>query len=158
MSICYRYEKNEQDAVALLNQSFLKIINKLNTYDQTKAFEPWIKRITVNEAIDAFRKKKNTRLQTVFLNGEQWQDEADTGLETDVENQDLTYHDYINMMNELDEPARTIFNLYAIDDYPHADIAAELGISVRSSKRHLSKARHDLQAMIVKRQRELKQA
>ena len=65
---------------------------------------------------------------------------------------------HIAMMNELDEPARTIFNLYAIDDYKHADIAEELGISVRSSKRYLSKARLTLQTMIMEKQRVLKQA
>ena len=71
---------------------------------------------------------------------------------------DLTYDDYINMMNTLDEPARTIFNLYAIDDYRHSEIAAELGISVRSSKRYLSKARVALQAMIKEKQNVLKRA
>ena len=158
MSVCYRYERNYQDAVALLNQSFLKIINNLPTYDQTKPFEPWAKRITVNVAIDEFRRKKNHRAQTIFLDDDQWEDESEQIEDVELDASELTYEDYIVMMNNLDEPARTIFNLYAIDDYKHADIANELGISVRSSKRYLSKARLALQAMIMERQNVLKRA
>lgn len=159
MSICFRYERNEQDAVALLNQSFLKILNNLPSYDQSKPFTPWAKRITVNEAIDEFRRKKNARSQTIFLDDRQWEDEADDLMDdVELDTDHLTYKDYMAMMKDLDEPARTIFNLYAIDDYKHADIAAELDISVRSSKRYLSKARLDLQAMIMEKQNVLKRA
>lgn len=158
MSVCYRYERNYQDAVALLNQSFLKIINNLPGYDQSKPFEPWVKRITVNEAIDTFRRKKNIKAQTIFLDDDQWEGESDQLEDVEIDTSELTYADYIAMMNDLDEPARTIFNLYAIDEYKHAEIAKELGISVRSSKRYLSKARLNLQAMIMEKQKVLKRA
>ena len=158
MSICFRYEKNYQDAVALLNQSFLKIINNLNGYDQTKPFEPWAKRITVNVAIDEFRRKKNHKSQTIYLDNDQWEDESIHIEDGELDTSALNYEDYIAMMNDLDEPARTIFNLFAIDDYKHAEIAEELGISERSSKRYLSKARMALQAMIMERQKVLKRA
>ena len=53
------------------------------------------------------------------------------------------------MMEKLDEPAKTIFNLYAIDEYQHNEIAEKLGISERTSKRYLSKAREALKQMIL---------
>jgi len=52
-------------------------------------------------------------------------------------------------MEKLDEPAKTIFNLYAIDEYQHSEIAEKLDISERTSKRYLSKAREALKQMIL---------
>src|ERR1043166_3312816 len=58
MRICWRYEKNEDDAAALLNKGFLKILNNLDKYDVSHAFEPWIRAIMVNTIIDEFRMNK----------------------------------------------------------------------------------------------------
>ena len=152
MSILYRYEHNQQDCVALLNQAFFKIISNLNSYDQTKPFLPWIKRIAINVAIDHIRRQKKIKDATVFLDDDSWAFNENL-IEEDIEdNPDLVYEDYIEMMEKLDEPAKTIFNLYAIDEYQHNEIAEKLGISERTSKRYLSKAREALKEMILAKQ------
>lgn len=152
MSILYRYEHNQQDCVALLNQAFLKIITNLESFDQSKSFLPWIKRIAINVAIDHIRKNKKIKESTVFLDNDSWafneniiEDEFDSIA-------DLVYEDYLEMMDKLDEPAKTIFNLYAIDEYQHSEIAEKLDISERTSKRYLSKARESLKEMILAKQ------
>lgn len=149
MSICYRYEHNSQDAVAIVNQAFLKIILNLESFDQNKPFLPWIKRITVNVSIDHIRKKKSTYGSTIFLDEEGWEKEGDENETIDENNDNLIYEDYILMMEKLEEPTKTIFNLYAIDEYSHKEIAEKLNISERTSKRYLSKAREALKSMIA---------
>jgi len=149
MSILYRYEHNQQDAVALLNQAFLNIITHLNSFDQQKPFLPWIKRIAINVAIDHIRSRKKIKAQTVFMDDQNWEAQTELFEEDLTDILELEYEDYLAMMDALDEPAKTIFNLYAIDDYSHYEIAEKLDISERTSKRYLRKARAALQQMIA---------
>lgn len=158
MSICYRYEHNQQDAVAILNQAFLKIIQNLETFDQQKPFVPWIKRIAINQCLDHIRRKKSAYKSTVFLDSEEWEHESESLIPDTNATAELMYEDYILMMDELDEPTKTIFNLYAIDEYSHREIAQELNISERTSKRYLKKARKALQEKIVAKQTLMKGA
>ena len=67
MSVCMRYRRDKQDAILILNNGFLKIIQHLDRYkmDETP-FEAWIRRIMINTAIDEFRREKKWREQTVF--------------------------------------------------------------------------------------------
>jgi RNA polymerase sigma-70 factor (ECF subfamily) len=158
MSICYRYTHNEQDAVALVNQAYLKVLQNLSTFDEAKPFLPWIKRIAINAAIDHIRKTKRHYNNTVFWEDESWDIESEMIAEELPEQPELTYEDYIAMLGEVTEPAQTIFNLYAIDECEHSEIAEKLNISVRTSKRYLAKARMELQQLISARTQLLKRA
>lgn len=151
MSICYRYESNQQDALALVNQVFLKILNSLGTYDLDKAFLPWIKRISINTCIDYLRGKKRLNGQVVFLNEEQWEKEGEVLEYAEEAASDLNYDELLEILNQLAEPERTVFNLFAIDEYTHKEIAEQLGISERTSKRHVQRARMHLQNLLKKR-------
>ena len=58
MSVTNRYKNNEEDAVSLANNSFLKILTNLSKYNKKVPFEAWIRRIAINEVIDDYRKNK----------------------------------------------------------------------------------------------------
>jgi len=60
----------------------------------------------------------------------------------------------LKMMQDLPDGYRTVFNLFAIEGYSHAEIAAELGVSESTSKSQLFKARKSLQAMLAARTNE----
>ena len=128
MSICFRYTHNEQDAVDLVNQTFLKVLDNLESFHPAKPFLPWIKRIAVNVSIDHIRKTKRHYNNTVFWEDESWNVESELAAEELTEQPELTYDDYIAMLSEVTEPAQTIFNLYAIDEYEHSEIAKKLNI------------------------------
>ena len=52
----------------------------------------------------------------------------------------------LEIVQQLPPPGyRTIFNLYVIDGFSHKEIAAQLGISIITSKSQLMKARNLLQ-------------
>jgi RNA polymerase sigma-70 factor (ECF subfamily) len=61
MRICRRYVSNNEDAVDLMNQSFLKILTHLSSFRKHENFEAWITTITVHTAIDQIRKNKRYR-------------------------------------------------------------------------------------------------
>lgn len=151
MSICYRYESNQQDAIALVNKVYLKVLNNLSSFDTTKPFLPWIKRIGVNTCIDYLRSKQRLNGQVVFLNEEQWEKEGEHHEYLADNAADLSYDDLLDILNQLAEPERTVFNLFAIDEYTHKEIADQLGISERTSKRHVQRARMHLQNLLKKR-------
>ena len=80
-------------------------------------------------------------------------------LEVDVEtvseisvNEDtnLEESDLLLLIQELPSGYRTVFNLYAIEGYSHAEISELLGISEGTSKSQLSRARAFLQERLKK--------
>lgn len=146
--ICYRYEHNYQDAVSLLNQGFLKILNSLSAFDTAKPFLPWIKRIMVNEAVDHLRRNKKHLNGTVFFDDEGWERETEREDEALDHTEHLTFEDYMAMLTELPTMEQTVFNLFAIDDFAHKEIGEMLNISERTSKRYLQSARQLLQKKI----------
>jgi RNA polymerase sigma-70 factor (ECF subfamily) len=155
MSICYRYESNQQDTIALVNEVYLKILNNLTIFNVNQPFLPWIKRIAINACIDYLRQKHRLNGQVVLLNEEQWEKENDVHVYDEAIAADLSYETLLTLLNKLAEPERTVFNLYAIDDYSHKEIAETLGISERTSKRHVQRARMYLQNLIKKHVPEL---
>ena len=147
MSVCMRYEKNEEDAVFVLNHGFMKIIDNLDKYREGVPFEAWIKRIMINTVINEFHKNKkykDTILPTDF------QEEADRfeHLEYDELNQKIDVEQLEYYIKELPEVTQKVFNLYAIDGFTHKEIGKMLDMSDGTSKWHLSIARKQLKARI----------
>ena len=101
----------------------------------------------VNEALDCLRKKNKIFQNTVFLSDDDWEKETDIeDITEDTEH--LIYDDYLEMLANLPHMEKTVFNLFVIDDFGHKAIAEMLGISERTSKRHLQSARLLLQEVI----------
>ena len=134
--ICLRYSKNEEEAQDILQDSFIKIFTKLDTYQFTGSFEGWLKRIVTNTSIEYYRKKITMEhLEEIGFNPYLAID-SDRGLEVE---------ELLKMIQELPEGYRMVFNMYAIDGYTHSEIATKLNISEGTSKSQLSRARAYLQ-------------
>lgn len=134
--ICLRYSKNEEEAQDILQDSFIKIFTKLDTYQFTGSFEGWLKRIVTNTSIEYYRKKiTREHLEEIGFNPYLAVD-SDRGLEVE---------ELLKMIQELPEGYRMVFNMYAIDGYTHSEIATKLNISEGTSKSQLSRARAYLQ-------------
>lgn len=149
MSISSRYEKNKEDAEALVNLGFLKVVTKIDTYSTSIPFEAWIRRIMINTVIDEYRKRKK---------------EQDTIQYTDFEdqyvNKSVDYNDAAEqfeaeeleiMIRSLPEVTQKVFNLHVIDGFSHNDISEMLGMSTGTSKWHVNNARKILKQKIAAR-------
>ena len=138
MGICLRYSKNREEAREMVNDGFLKVFTKLDQYDYKYPFTAWLRRIFINTAIDYHRKyHKNRELLQVI-----------TDIETEpVYNEaiaNLSFDELIKLIQKLPPAYRMVFNLYVIEGLKHHEIAAQLNISVGSSKSNLAKARKKL--------------
>lgn len=145
MSVCLRYAVNEDEAIEILNDGFMKVFGKINKYTASLSFPGWIRKIMVNTAIDYFRKHKK------HFHHKGLDDIADTAAGSG--NQEsavskMTYDELIALVQRLPPSYRTVFNLYAIDGYNHREIAELLKISTGASKSNLSKARERLKELI----------
>jgi RNA polymerase sigma factor (sigma-70 family) len=147
-----RYLQQPDDVSAIINTSFLKILNGLKKFLEENPADKhiyWSKRILINVVIDDFRKNKKYREQeqAFDFNGEDYPVPYVDWGEAQTE---LTAEDLENMLLHLPELRRKVFNLFAIDGYKHQEIAALLDISEGNSKWHVSVARKQLQALLAK--------
>lgn len=145
MAITSRYEKNKQDAVARMNQGFLKVLTKIASRRTDVPFELWVRRIMINTTIDEFRKERQRKqVETLEFTIEQ-------NGHSDV-NDYLRYMEaeaFAVLLQRVPDMSRQVFNLFALDGYPHAEIAELLNISEGTSKWHVSHARKVLQAALA---------
>lgn len=147
MAVCYRYEHNKEDAESLLNQAFMKILTNLHNYNAAVPFEAWIRRITINTAIDEYRKNKRSRLDFVeepSLKASMWQ------MDYNHADQNFDAEELTRLIKQLPPLSQKVFNLYVIDGYSHKEIGKQLSMSEGTSKWHLSNARKKLQVMLKK--------
>lgn len=150
MNVCFRYAKNADDAQDLLQDGFVKVFSHLKSYDFKGSFEGWIRKIMVNTAIDFYRKNKGI----FFVD-----DEDGFILETSrVESADSIYsnfgvEDIMAAIQKLSPVYKTVFNMYVIDGYQHKEIAEQLNISEGTSKSNLSKAKQNLQELLLKKEK-----
>lgn len=156
MPICFRYNKNEEDARAAFNTGFIKILNGLEKVDKDLNFDAWAKRVMVNSLIDDYRKNKKYNSQITKSDSETELDYYSTGTSNNAES-NLGVENINALINELPTMTGQVFNLYVIDGYSHKEIADLMDMSEGTSKWHLSTARkmlrHKLEELEKRNQR-----
>ncbi|MBR9757512.1 MAG: RNA polymerase sigma factor [Algicola sp.] len=131
---CLKYCKNKEDAQDNLQDAFIEIFTNIHRYSGKGSFEGWIKRITINKAIDKY--KKESRFLLV--------EDDHIFTDTYVDAEDLfkiPLKSILKFIQELPGRYRLIFNMYELDDYSHQEIATQLNISVGTSKSNLHRAK-----------------
>jgi len=144
-AVCLRYAQDYHTAEDLLQEGFLKVFKNLEKYRGDGSFEGWIRRIMVNTAIENYR--KNVNLYAIV---EIDQEDGKTYHSDALDN--LQLQDLMNLIQSLSSGYRTVFNLYVIEGFSHAEIAEKLGISEGTSKSQLARARYILQNKVNKSQ------
>ena len=144
MAICLRFTHNETDAEDLLQEAFIRIFLSLKDFKGEGSFEGWLRRITVNCAINQYHKKKRREQIEVTE-----QLNENVAAEEEVELDALVPHEILlDMIQRLPAGCRTVFNLSAIDDYSHEQIAQITGLSYNNVTSQLFRAKKSLQRAI----------
>lgn len=148
LGVCNRYARTPADAEDILQDSFIKVFNKIYQFKFEGSFEGWIRRIVVNTAL----KKYALRRYEKEVVGYELKDRDESGLEPSAYAH-LTEKDLLVLINNLPDGYRLIFNLYVIEGYQHDEIAEMLGIQSGTSRSQLVKARNMLQKQILQLQK-----
>lgn len=146
--ICLRYSTDENMAKDLLQDGFMKVFNKIPSFEGRGSFEGWMKRIFVNLALELIRKNKTTNFKTEFLENLTEEEIAAAAADGPEGMYAIPIEELLKMIKSLPDGYSTIFNLYAIENYPHKEIAKMLNISEGTSRSQYVRARQVLQKMV----------
>jgi RNA polymerase sigma-70 factor (ECF subfamily) len=138
-TLCLKYSKNYAEAEDNLQDAFVTIFNKISQFKGKGSLEGWMKRIAINTALQRYRK------DGVFdiINEHQIED-----VSVEIDEDSVSIDFLLKIIQELPDRYRLVFNLYALDDYSHNEIAEMLQISTGTSKSNLSRARMILKEKI----------
>jgi RNA polymerase sigma factor (sigma-70 family) len=138
--VCLKYSRNYTEAQDNLQDGFLLIFNKIQSYSFKGSFDGWIKKVMVNFILQQYR--KDTHITVV-------KDEIPENEDVEIEFEDEISAEFLTkIIQELPDKYRMVFNLYVIDGYSHQDIADMLSINIGTSKSNLSRAKQILKEKI----------
>ena len=146
-NICYRMTGNTADAEDLLQNAFIDVFAKIDTYRSESTIGAWIKRIVINTCINFLKKRK--------LDTTEWDERIG---DVPVESAGLTESDRLsvekvrNAMQQLPDGYRTVFSLYLLEGYDHGEIAQVLGISEATSKSQYSRAKSKMRMLLAQQE------
>ncbi|MCR5325124.1 MAG: sigma-70 family RNA polymerase sigma factor [Bacteroidales bacterium] len=141
--VCLRYMGEREAAEDILQDGFVTLFSKLDSFSGEGSFEGWARKIFVNTALMSLRKND------VLKESDDVEEARSLSTEAPSAVQDLGYKELCKMISELPAGFRTVFNLFVVEGYSHADIAEALGISEGTSRSQLNRARAMLQARIL---------
>jgi RNA polymerase sigma factor (sigma-70 family) len=142
MTVCLRYTRNDEDAVEVLNNGFLKVFKNIQRYESGKAsLYTWIRTLVVHSCLDFIKQKQ--KLEKI----DEWKEEAEAHIDPEVIGKIKT-NELLQQVRKLPPATQAVFNLYVIEGYNHKEIGQLLNISEGTSKWHLSEARKNLQLLI----------
>ncbi len=151
MVVCMRYTNDRDAAQDILQEGFIKIFDKITTFESNGSFEGWMRRIVTNTALDYLRRSK--KFSFVEENEVNTKEEyVEDGDELEYESSlEIKAEFALEAINQLSPAYKTVFNLFVMEEYTHKEIADMLGISEGTSKSNLAKAKANLQKIIVKK-------
>lgn len=140
--LCMRYVSDKDQAADILQDGFITLFTRLDSYKGDGSFEGWARRIFVTTALMSLRKKDALKMSEEL--------DAVRGMKADLpsQGQNIGYKELMKLVMTLPTGFRTVFNMYAIEGYSHKEISEMLGISETTSRTQLSRARIWLQNKI----------
>jgi RNA polymerase sigma-70 factor (ECF subfamily) len=145
-AICLRMTNNPEEAEDLTQEIFIQLHGKIGSFRGESAFTTWLHRMTVNQVLMHFRRRKS-RPEFTTQEGE-----TPIQIVRGTENQNkMPIVDKIileNAISKLSPGYRSVFVLHDIEGHEHGEVAQILGISEGTSKSQLHKARLKLRQLI----------
>ena len=142
MALCLRYVGDRPTAEAVLQEGFISLFSRLDSYSGAGSFEGWARRIFVNTALMHLRKTDALKLSDDIGEARGLFSEEATPV------QKIGYRELTGLIAKLPPDARTIFNMFVIEGYSHKEIAQTLGLNEATTRSKLQRARVRLQEMI----------
>ena len=142
-NVAFRMLGNIAEAEDALQEAFIDVFSKLDTFREESSLGAWIKRIVINHCLNVFKKRK---LQVEELN-EKYSDVPDEDFDDD-ENVQYEVSRVKSAIMQLPDGYRQVLTLYLIDGYDHAEIASIMGIQETGSKSQFSRAKAKLREIL----------
>lgn len=142
--VCVRYVGDRDKAKDVMQEGFITLFTKIESYSGEGSFEGWIRKIFVNTALMQLRKND-------VLNNSSDIADIQGGVSIDIDMiETLDGKEVVRLISNMPVGFRTVFNLYVIEGFSHQEISGKLNISEGASRSQLSRARVWLQERILK--------
>lgn len=142
---CLRMLRSEADAEDALQTAFVEVFGKLDSFRFESTLGAWIKRIVVNTCINHLKKRR-----LVTIDWDEQIPEPQVASEEYDDDHNLEVERIRKAILELPDGYRTVFSLYLLEGYDHAEIGQILNISETTSKSQYSRARQKLRQILLK--------
>jgi RNA polymerase sigma-70 factor (ECF subfamily) len=141
-----RIVNNTAEAEDIMQDSFLDAFRKIGDYTGQGDFGGWLRRIVVNNSLDALKKRKQeVSLEDRYLGALE--------AEKDESAEDVEYRidEIKRAIGLLSNDYRVIISLLLFEGYDHEEISQILGISYAASRTRYSRARQKLLSILAER-------
>lgn len=139
LTVCKRYTNDQMEAEDVLQEGFIKLFQRMDSFTFQGSFEGWVRRLFVNTALDHLRKEKKNK----FL-----EDVDDIGIHLDAEAyiiEGLEAEHLMKLLEVIPSGYRVVFNLFAIEGYSHKEIGELLNVTESTSKSQYFRAKSFIQ-------------
>jgi RNA polymerase sigma-70 factor (ECF subfamily) len=144
MGVARRYAKHGEEASDMFQESWIRIFQYLPNLKEHQKLDGWIKRTSVHTSLNIQKQHwRYAMVEDTFFNDRPIDDDR-------VILSSFGTAELLTLIQELPAGYKTVFNLYVIDGFSHAEIASLLKISENTSKSQLSRAKETLRAKIEK--------
>lgn len=142
----YRILNNRMAAEDVMQESFFKAFDKINSYSGKVSFGAWLKKIVINQSLDELKKNK---IDDRFIEDEGVKlkelNDEDENNETE---QKFNIDDIKKEINDLPDGYRVVLSLYLLEGYDHDEISEILNISSSTSRSQYTRAKNKLRKQL----------
>ncbi|MYB64857.1 sigma-70 family RNA polymerase sigma factor [Candidatus Poribacteria bacterium] len=146
--------KNHEDANDVMQETFIKVYQSIHTFRQEAAFETWVYRIAVNEALNFVKRRERRRESSLETTDESEfntetlrKAEINNNPEIQAEKAELR-HWVTKAVNSLSLKHRIVVILHELEGLTHAEIASILNCSEGTVRSRLHYARKQLRSLL----------
>jgi len=143
MSVCIRYTKDRNEAMEIVNDSYMKVLENLGDFDSSKSFKAWYSRILVNTSIDNYRRNLKHSASVSIEDIEKEEQEPVIDIE-------LSVNDILKIFSRIPEQYKVTFNLFELEGYSHEEIGKLLGVTTSTSRSNLARAKKMVREIYMK--------
>jgi len=143
-SIARRLLGNVEDAEDLVQEAFVRALDRIATFDPTRAFAPWFYRLLINAGLNA---RKARALRAAEPEQRELASRGASPLEL-TERREIRER-FAAALAALPPRQRLVVSMFEVDGLSTAEIADALGISRETVRWHHHQARHSLRKALA---------
>ncbi len=135
--VCVRYTVDKAFAKDCLQESLLRIMNKIDLYTEKGKFKSWMAQVTAMKCLEMLRKEKKYRSVEII---DQYKIDDGQQIFSKMHKESV-----MKFMSTLPSNNRVALNMYLVEGYSHREIAKKLGVTESSSRSLVARGRKMIQ-------------
>ncbi len=148
-NLALQYTQNTEDAEEIVQDVFVKVFKKFDTFEHQAHVQTWIYRITINTSLDFLKAKKAQKRFAIFSRDEKVIERLSNFSHPGVELENReSFKELFRHINSLPEQQRTILILLKIEQKSQKEVAEILKISPKAIESAFQRAKYNLKKMI----------